>query len=334
MIKKIPSLLVILTFLIIGLPLFSHAQTVTPDGNDLQITINPENPEPFQTVKASLASYSFDLNRSKITWLVDGQEKKTEIGLKEFNIQTGKNGQKTTIKVVVETANGDTKEAEIFFIPSIVDLIYEAITYTPPFYKGRALNPNQGKVIVTAIPEFINSSGQKIPTKDIVFSWRKNGSIQQAFSGSGKDSFVFDGTIPIRDAVIKVNASSISDNIYASKQITITNVSPKIVFYENNPVYGIMLNKAITNTVKMISDEFGVIAVPYFFSGNSANTPDFDYVWSMDGNPVENQDPKTTFTTRTDVPGSGIANIGLKISNNIRIFQFIDSSYNISFNKK
>jgi hypothetical protein len=336
MIMKIINNLIIISLLFIVSPLISNAQIadIAPDAGGLEMTMSPENPEPFQTVKISLISYSYDLDRSKITWSVDGVVKKTEMGLKNFNTQAGKNGQKTIIKAQVETPQDGTKEIEAFFIPSVVDLVYESLSYTPPFYKGRAMNPNQGVVLVTAIPELIKSTGEKIPAQNVIYNWKKDGSVQQDASGIGKNVFIYSGTVPIRDVVIEVVASSLDGEIYASKRINITNTSPKIVFYENSPVYGIMMNKAIKNTVNMLIDEFSVLAVPYFFSVGYAATPDLKYDWTMNGNTVGNQDPKNSFTTRLEKSGSGTANIGLKISNSVRIFQFVENNYNINFSKE
>ena len=333
-IKKIFNYLLITTLLITASPLCSFGQTATPDVSGLQMTIDPENPQPFQNVQINLISYAYDLDRSKITWSVDGVVKKTDMGLKGFNTPAGRNGQKTTIKATVETQNDGVKEIEAFFIPSLVDLVYESLAYTPPFYKGKALNPNQGVVVVTAIPELIKDNGQKELAQNVIYSWKKDGSVEQDASGLGKNTFVFTGSVPIKDAAIEVTASSLDGNIYASKAITITNVSPKIIFYENSPVYGIMMNKAITKAVNMASDEFSTIAVPYFFSIGYAATPDLNYEWTMNGSSVGNQDPKNSFTTRIEKAGSGTADIGLKISNLVRIFQFTNSNYSINFSKQ
>ncbi len=327
-------LFIILLFLIsLAFPLSSFAQTITPS-NFLELTMRPENPEPGQNVTITLKSFSFDLDRSKITWFVDGLQKKTDIGLKEFNTQAGKNGQKITIKVTVETPQDGLQQTEAFFIPSLVDLIYESLAYTPPFYKGKALNPNQGVVLVTAIPELIKANGEKISAQNIIYSWKKNGKVEQSASGIGKNTFVFPGTVPIRDNTIEVTASSLDGDIYAYKKVEITNDSPKIIFYENSPVYGIMFNKAIKGSVKLLTDEFSVLAIPYFFSSGYATTPDLDYIWTMNGQTVGNQEPKNSFTTRIEKAGSGTANIGLKISNNVRIFQFTNNDYSINFDKQ
>lgn len=333
MIKKIYSYLLIITLLLIVAPLISFAQDY-PTASYLEMSIKPENPEPMQNVQISIKSYTYDLDRSQITWIINGVEKRTETGLKDLNISSGKNGQKTTIKVRVVTQNGEETEIEAFFIPSVVDLIYETLAYTPPFYKGRALNPNQGVVLVTAIPELIKPTGEKVSAQNVIYSWKKNGKVQQSDSGIGKNVFVFNGDVPIRDTAIEVTASSLDGDITASKEINIKNYSPKIVFYENNPIYGIMLNKAINNTVRMLSDEFSLVAIPYHFSIGYANSPDIDYTWNMNGKTVGNQTFKNTFTARIEGDTAGTASIGLKISNNTRIFQFTEDKFNINFNKQ
>ena len=263
--NKIFNYLLIISLVIIITPFFSFGQS-TSNGNFLEISIIPKNPEPFQTVKTTIKSSLYDLDRSKITWLVDGLEKKTEIGLKEYNTLAGKNGQKTIVKAIVELSDG-TKEIETSFTPSLVDLIFESLSYTPPFYKGRALNPSQGSVIVTAIPELVKSNGEKELAQNIFYSWKKDGTPQLPSSGMGKNVLTFTGTVPVRDTIIEVSVSSLDKNLSASKQITIINVDPKIIFYENSPIYGIMLNKGIKGVINMLTDEFSVIAVPYFFNG-------------------------------------------------------------------
>lgn len=318
--------------------LFSFGQIVMAQnhtvGNFLEIAINPANPKPLEKVLVEIQSFSYDLDRSKISWLVNGQVKKTEMGLKKFDVLAGKNGEKTTIKASVETPQDGLREIEISFTPSVIDLIYESLSYTPPFYKGRSLNPNQGVVLVTAVPEIINSRGVKIPAQDLIYNWKKDGLVMQSDSGIGKNTFVFSGTIPIKDAVIEVNASSVEESISASQRITISNVSPKIVFYEENPVYGIMFNKAIKNTVNMTADEFQVKAFPYYMSVGYTKSPDLNYKWSINGNSVPNLDTdKSAMLFRQENSGSGTAIISLKIENTNRIFQFIENAFSINFEK-
>ena len=333
-IKKIFGYLLIMTLLVIICPLFSSAQTVSSLAGQIEITITPENPEPLQMVAASLQSFSYDLDRSKITWLVDGVEKKTDMGLKEFSTLAGKNGQKTTVKARIQVTDG-LKEVEISFTPSVVDLVYEARSYTPPFYKGRALNPKQGLVVVTAIPELIKSTGEKILSQNIVYTWKKNGEAQAYASGVAKNTFSFSGTVPIRDNSVEVTVSSLIGNLTASKKINISAIDPKIVFYEDSPIYGVMFNKAIINTVKLVSDEFKVKTFPYFMSVGYAQSPDLKYKWVVNSNPVQNlEEDSTAMIFRQENSGAGVANITLNVESISKIFQLGTNSFVINFEKQ
>ena len=312
----------------------SQAQVNSANNVNLSIAISPENPAPGDQVTVNLQSFSLDLNRAKITWSVDGEQKQTDIGLKNYAVLAGKAGVAMTIKARIETLDGTIFDKEVTFIPAGVDILFEAVSYVPPFYKGKAMNINQGTVVVVAFPEMFDQNGKKFATKDLIYSWKKDGVVVPSVSGPGKNYFSYSGEVPISDSNIEVTVSSLDQSITANRQITITVNDPKIIFYENNPIYGIMFNKAVKSSVQLLNDEFSVLAIPYFFSVGYAGTPNLDYAWSLNGQTIQNQDPVNSFTARQDIKGSGTANIGLKISNNIRIFQFTNNAFTINFQKQ
>jgi hypothetical protein len=327
------KVIIISCFFLILPFLNSQAQNTVSQNTNLSISANPANPSPGDQVIVSLQSYSLDLNRATITWSVDDIVKKTDLGMKNYSLQAGPAGRPVRVKARIEL--GETLiDKELIFIPAGVDLIFEAVAYTPPFYKGKVMNTNQGTVVVVAFPEMFNTVGTKYSTKDLIYNWKKDGIVIQEVSGVGKNYLTFSGTIPVRDAEIEVSVSSLDQSVTANQVVSITADSPKIIFYENSPIYGIMMNKAIKNSVQLLSDEFSVIAVPFFFSTGYAGTPDLKYAWTLNNRSVENQDPKNSFTVRQETPGAGTANIGLKISNNVRIFQFTDNAFTINFQKQ
>jgi hypothetical protein len=185
------------------------------------------------------------------------------------------------------------------------------------------------------MPELIKISGVKIPAQDIIYSWKRNGKIDQNVSGLGKNTLFFQGTVPIRDSLVEVMASSLDNSVFASKQINITNDDPKIIFYEDSPIYGIMFNKAISGNVRMLADEFKVKVFPYFMSVGYAQSPDLSYKWSINSRISENLDEdKSAMVFRQEGIGSGLANISLKIENTLRIFQFSENNFVINFEKQ
>lgn len=330
--KKINYFLILSLFFVF-LPLFSSAQNIST-GNLLELDMSPRTPEPLKNVTFSLRSFTYDLDRAEITWLINDEIKKAEIGLKQFTTQAGKNGQRMTVTARIRTPD-TTEERSRSFIPAGMDLLWEANSYVPPFYHGKALNPNQGKVTLWAVPNFVNSLGENIPSEEIIFNWKKDDKVQQSFSGIGKDSFSFTGTVPIRDVDIEVSASSFDNSIQSTKTIRLTNLDPKIIFYEEHPIYGLMFNRAIRNTVKMFTDEFKVRAFPYYLSVSNPNSPDLSYKWTFNGQYSDSlEGEKTAMVFRQENPGSGSAQIGLKIDNIKNIFQFADAKFVINFEKQ
>jgi hypothetical protein len=297
------------------------------------ITISPSNPAPGEQIVVSLESYSVDLNRAKIAWFVDGQIQRTEIGLKKFYGTAGQAGVLTTVSAQVETQNGEIFEKEISFIPAGVDLLYEVVSYTPPFYKGKALNSNESTVVVSAFPEMFDLNGQKLKTQDLIYTWRKDGAVLGDRSGKGRNYLTYTGSVPVRDVEISVSASSLDQTLNASKTITIPRGNPQIVFYENSPAFGLLFNRAINKSVRLTNDEFSVVGMPYYFSAGFPASPNLDYAWTVDSQTITNQEPKNSLTFKQEGPGSGVAQVGLKISNVGRIFQFTNNSFRINYEK-
>lgn len=328
------KVIIISSLLFIAPFLHSQAQSTVNQNMNLSISASPANPSPGDQVIVSLQSYSIDLNRSTITWSVDDVVKKTDLGMKNYSLQAGPAGQPMTVKAKIEFGE-ILVEKEVTFIPAGVDLIFEAFSYTPPFYKGRAMNINQGTVVVSAFPEMFDINGNKFKTNDLVYSWKKDGVVAAESSGVGKNYIIFTGSIPIRDVEIEVAVSSLDQSITANQTLTIKAENPKIIFYENNPIYGVLLNKAIKNTVQLLDDEFSVIAIPYFFSVGYTNNPDLEYDWRVDGKSfTSNNENKNTLTFRQDTTeGFGSSEISLEIKNRVRIFQFTDNLFTINFQR-
>ncbi len=119
---------------------------------DLVVEMTPSNPGPNQSVSVSLNSFVFSIDSARISWILNGASKKSGRGEKNFTFETGGMGSQTTLRIVVETADGYVAEKTIRIKPGEVDLIWETESYVPPFYKGKALFSYQNKINFIAIP--------------------------------------------------------------------------------------------------------------------------------------------------------------------------------------
>jgi hypothetical protein len=118
-------------------------QAQIPVGLEERLTLNtiPEKPGANQDVYAEIESYAIDLSRSQVTWLINGVIKKQGFGERTFSFKTGPLGSSMNLRVVAISPQGQSIEEEIVIQTSEVDLIWKADSYTPPFYKGKALFP-------------------------------------------------------------------------------------------------------------------------------------------------------------------------------------------------
>src|SRR3989338_6078507 len=102
------------TFLIISLlisfvfclPKNGLAQEINDYSSDFSIELVPDNPRPNQAVSAKIVSYQFDINRSDITWILDGKTVASGTGEKTADFVLPSLGQESVLTVSIVTNEG------------------------------------------------------------------------------------------------------------------------------------------------------------------------------------------------------------------------------------
>lgn len=295
----------------------------------LNVEIIPESPTPNSTVTAVIKYSGIDSNRTTFSWFINGTLKKSGVGEVNFSFKTGDIGKKIDLKVSAKTPDGQVIEQNISIIPSSVNLIYEAQSYTPPFYKGKPLFTNQGTLRIVAVPTIVVSS-KKVDPKKLIYTWKSDGQILSDASGYGKNVMTFNGGVPWKSTEITVSVKTIDQKVTAQDTLLLNPVNPKIVVYENNPVYGILFNKAILGSIKTFKTELSLIAEPYFFSIQNSGY-NLTYSWWMNDQTLSASKKTVTITNKNNL--EGMANIGVKVTNNKKIFQYAQTDSVIEFSK-
>lgn len=329
--KKIIYISLIITvFFSIGGIVFAQ-DFVSDSVSSVDINIYPSNPRTGDSAILTLSSNLLDLDSSKIVWYIDGVARK-ETSNKSVTIKTKNTGERTTIRVVVETIDGIIKETSKEISPSGVDLIIEPMSYTLPFYKGKPFFVAQGMVKIVALPD-ITIDGVKIATKDLIYKWSKDGDVLTDNSGKGKNFLVVTSYIPARNIDISVQILDNFGNILVENSKTIIKNDPKILFYENSPLYGILYNSAITGNYYMgTKEELIITAKPFSFSFLNDTPQESNYVWSVNNNPVAQSGKTNEITLRqTETSLKSTANISLDIKNISKIMQYTSNNFNIEF---
>jgi hypothetical protein len=319
-----------LLVLFVFLPNLNINAQVGVASGDFNVEMSPSEPGPNQTVTVSLTSYVFNIDTSRINWIVNGVSKKVGRGEKNFSFVTGGLGQSTTLKIVVDTVDGYSTEKTIRIKPAEVDLIWEAEGYTPAFYKGKALFSYQSKINFVAVPHIISASGVEISPKNLVYKWKNNGSVIESASGFGRNKYSLVGSVIARPLNISVEVSDLS-GVSVKAEAVVKPIDPIILLYEKNPLYGINFQKTLSATENLNDAEITVIGIPYFFGVQDLNSGELIYKWYINGIFTGNSADQNIEVFRRKEGTSGTSNISLSVEGLDKFLQTARGSFNLKF---
>jgi len=322
---KISILTILLT-----LSSVSFAQVQTPiDGVTIDTDIS--NPRPGQIIEVFIESYSFDLNASSIVWIVDGKTYNQGIGMKSIDIVAPKLGVKMTVNAVIKGSDGREVQKSMSVKTASVDIIWESYGYTHPFYEGKIPFVYQNSVKLTAIPHIAKNSTEEIDPKTLVYSWKRGGKYIDGGQGYGKQSVIIPADDLPKNVEITVDITNREQTQYTMGSMTLVPAEPSISFYEEDSLYGILYNKALSGDVTLKNTEMKILSVPFGFN---LTDRDITYAWMINTIEQSNLMKNRSITIRTKGDVEGKSNIDLDIRNQDDILQGARNSFSISFSKK
>lgn len=329
------TFLSILILLIFSLSFnLSNAQ-LTPDTDEVFVfDITNEIPQPNEKVYITVRSYSIDLNRSTLTWLVNGKPYEKGLGKNEISLTVGPSGTKTTVEIQAQTGTGVVYAKKLEFNPVEVSLVWEADGYLPPFYKGKAPFTHQGSVRVTAIPSFKDKNGKDVDPKNLIYRWKDNYKVLGNDSGYGKDSIVITGGVIDRPSTIEVIVSDVGKTQTGRAILELETEKPEMVLYENNPYYGVLYNKAVFDKYVMKENEVTLKTVPYYFNSQSVKGEKLEYSWMLNDVLSEELKNAQSITLRRKNEEEGTSLLRITARNMVEIFQGAQTNLQVEFKKK
>lgn len=302
----------------------SHAQT-----NALRITAIPKFPGPFEPVMIDVEDFSRDLNKVDISWSVNGKIEQRGVGLKRFRLNTGALG---TVMNVFINMGGDVQSLAIR--PATTDILWQADTYTPPFYKGKALHSNQDPITVVAEPFFINSQGVRLDPETLIYRWKQNGKLNDLASGYGKKTFKIIPSVLLKPIDVEVDISSVDGVFRSISSVNIPNSKTEVLLYENHPLYGIIFEKSLNaGEFPITNHEVRIIGTPFFFSEEQKKLGQLVYDWKLNNASVNQQGNEVIFR-KPEGGGDGRSFVSLGIKNLERFAQSSSASLYVQFKNK
>lgn len=317
-------------FMFLFLPTFTFAAEFSLEDIKTTIEATPKNPRAYENVFLTINSSFVDTSRAEITWSLDGKIILKGIGAESLQFKTGASGKLNKIGVVIKTLDGKIIYKDLVISPSDVDLLWEAYTYTPPFYKGKALDTQESLIKIVAIPQMLDKNGNRLPVEDLVYKWKTKGELRTEASGFGKNILVFrNDIVPVKEN-IEVEVSSVDNSSTANESLILTITDTKPIIYENNPLLGILFNKALLNTVYMGDSEMRLSVFPFFFSA-LLDEQKATYSWKMNGVMLNTNDANVVFI-KPVVPG--LSKIELKANGIFSAFQRGSAGFTLDFSDK
>lgn len=286
----------------------------------LEVDISPESPDPFETVEMRVTSNLTDLNRAEIYWYVDNALEKSGRGVRSLSFQVGDLGSVTTATIIIDTIEGQRVTKEFTFRPADVSLLWEAQSYTPPFYKGRALASPQSMIKIVAQPEMRLASGAKLSPDELVYTWKRGNQVLQEQSGYGASVVTVQAPKPFGEADISVEVSSLYETYTAEETLTLPVVDPQVVLYEKDPLAGTNFRNAVRGNAESSGSELTLFAAPYFFSLDG-----LEQEWYVNG-ARRGTGPEFTLTD-----ASAGARVEAVARNNIQTFQVANTTAGVAF---
>lgn len=318
--------IVLLALFSIILPLKANALS----SSDILVSVTPENPAPGENVSVTLNSYAVNLDNVLISWSVSGKTLLSGIGKKSFSLKAPGAGVETNVIATLSLPEGQIS-TRMIIRPNILVLLWQTDdSYTPPFYRGKAMPSPASQIKVIALPEIKNGS-QMINPKNMVYAWKKDLTNNQDGSGYGKNSFIYTSDYLDDSNSVSVNVSTTDQKFSSEANINIGTVQPKIIFYKNDANLGTLWEQALQNGHKITNEEI-IEAAPYFISPKDINIPFLTWNWSINNSAVEVLGArKNLIPLKTEAGVSGTSKIKLEIENIYKIFENASKEISVEF---
>lgn len=303
---------------------FVQAQTLTiPTIEEtIEATIRPKLPRAHDDVSISVVNYNTNFDEVTIRWYVNDVLISEGIGETSFNFTTGAAGTETKVTMEATTREGRVIERVYTFNPGEVDLIWEADSYAPPFYRGKKLHPVEGTIRIVAVPLLKDESGATLNANDVIYTWKVDNKPRRELSGYGKRAITLDKKDTFKaNLPVSVEVSAPNSVMVASNTMTVQTVRPIVLLYEHNPLYGMWFNRTLTSGYDLLSEEIKITAQPLFFGVRDPDHAKLNYSWSMNGQRIDFTDSTRNTLTLRHTGGSGESRIQVEAQHDDALFQ-------------
>ncbi len=314
-------------FLPVLAPLVSAANLAIPNATEsVFLTTATAHIKPNSTIELELNAYTINMAGATVRWYINNIEVVGSRNDRSLSLTTGDLGTTQVVKAVISRPQGPSVTASYTVTPTVVDIILEANTYTPPFYEGRALPSDRSTVRAIAVPH----TGKVLNPATLSYDWRLGGDLIGGGAALGKQMVEF--VMPrFHNQNISVTVHDSQGRLLASERLVLNATNPELLFYEYNPLRGLG-HRALTNGSVLIGEEITVEAAPYHIDADLMRSGT-TYRWRVDGQTVNNPNNPPFQIVLSKQGEVGSARIGLELTTGRTIPQQVRGDFGLNFSQ-
>ena len=304
----------------------AHAQFGTLGGGS--IAVKPQYPLAGDVVSLTFKTNTVDMSVSQVTWRINGEVVAQGYGQRTHSFVAGVPGESFAIEVTAVPPKGAVVRASEIIRISDLSFAWEARTYTPPLFQGKSLLTRGAEATVVVFPTVYDNAGKLYDPSVLSYEWMLDGNNVLDVSGRGKSSAVLKTQQLFDKFGITVTVKDPLGTVRIKKYFALPITEPRIIFYEDNPMLGILYNRALKDSGSLAGEELKIVAEPYYASAQSRLDPLLEYKWNIG---KDTMNTPGSLVLRTEGSGVGVANLSLSVVNSNFIAQRMQERLQISF---
>lgn len=274
--------------------IFIYAQFIP---EPLSLSASPSSPSSGQTVTFQAATPSFDKNATFFTWTVQGVLRRDLSGLAKdaITVVAGDVGSAIRVSVASNNTSGSSSVSVTAYVTDLA-LPWHAETYTPAWYKGKALPVQNSVVAVSAIPTII-IGGVRIAHENLIYHWSLDDE-ENISEGLGQQTFRMQTSdLPKTSHWVRVVIEDIKKIVRKEGEVFIIPGAPRAALYAITPLGGIEPRAAISIFTAAARGVLDFQIEPFFFSSKTRKK--LSYQWTLAGAAIQGS-PQNPFILSID----------------------------------
>lgn len=240
----------------------------------VSLSLSPKVVRVNDVITATIETSLFPLETSTVIWSVDGKTLTQGIGTHEIAF-TVKDTKPHMLKAHITEKTGIAHDVTTSVQASRVDIVWEAETLTPPWYRGRALPTLQSTIRAEVFAPSHNRD-------TLIYTWTADGKVLPSASGQGKYGARYTFPMFVSTVLLGVRVENSDGEYVGETSVRITSRDPIVHLYELKPLLGPWFNTTVRATT-LTENAPIVFAYPYYMSARTLADSALSYTLSTSG---------------------------------------------------